>query len=95
MVRLWENGLSETSLIDIKEIRFVKIVDVFQETSNVLRRVEDSQNTEKGSSEPEKGTMIDSISSCLPQYPFSWPKMLRKTEHWRSMGAFKYLCLVQ
>jgi len=51
VVRLWENGLSKMSLIDIKDIGFVKIAaaDVFQEMSNVLHIVEGLRNTEKGS----------------------------------------------
>jgi len=38
VVRLWANDLTKMSLIDIKDIRFVKTIDddVFQEMSNVL-----------------------------------------------------------
>ncbi|XP_014494654.1 uncharacterized protein LOC106756661 [Vigna radiata var. radiata] len=59
-VRLLENGLSNMSLVDTEDTGFVKIDgdDVSQELSNVSNQVEDSCNTEEGSSLQMDSTVV-------------------------------------
>ncbi|XP_027912052.1 uncharacterized protein LOC114170711 [Vigna unguiculata] len=59
-VRLLENGLSKMSLVDTEDTGFVKDDEdnVSQELSNVSEQVEDSCNTEKGSSLQMDSTVV-------------------------------------